>query len=172
MPKYLIRVDDICEGFNFKNFQRFKKIMFEYNIQPILAVVPNNGDKNLIVQKALSKVFFWKLIKNLQLKYKWTIGIHGYDHVYLSRNGGIMKTNNASEFVGISRQKQKNKLVKSLKIFDKYKVNTNLFIAPAHSFDVVTLSILSELNINNISDGFFNYPGVDKRGIFWLPQQH
>ena len=31
--------------------------------------------------------------------------------------------------------------------------------------------ILSELNINNISDGFFNYPGVDKRGIFWLPQQ-
>ena len=171
MPKYLIRVDDICESFNFKNFLKFKNIMLKFNIKPILAVVPNNKDKNLIFKKEITKPFFWKLIKNLQLKHKWTIGIHGYDHVYLSKNCGMMQINNASEFAGISKKRQKNKLIKSLNIFNKNNVNTDLFIAPAHSFDDTTLNILKELNINNISDGFFKYPGVDNKGIFWLPQQ-
>lgn len=171
MQKYLIRVDDICENFNFRNFQKFKKIMLKFNIKPILAVVPNNRDKNLIFKNEITKSSFWQLIKILQLRYKWTIGIHGYDHVYLSRNSGMLKINDASEFAGISQKKQKDKLIKSLKIFNKYKVDTDLFIAPAHSFDDITLSVLKELNIKNISDGFFKYPGFDKKGIFWMPQQ-
>ena len=42
--KYLIRIDDICEGLNIQNFKKRKliDILTTHKIRPIIAVVPNN----------------------------------------------------------------------------------------------------------------------------------
>ena len=52
-----------------------------------------------------------------------------------------------------------------------YSLSSDLFIAPAHSFDKNTLKVLIENGIRSISDSFYTYPGQDKNGLFWIPQQ-
>ena len=46
--KYLIRIDDICEGLNVVNFYKIIDILNRYKIKPIIAVIPLNKDKNLV----------------------------------------------------------------------------------------------------------------------------
>ena len=104
--KYLIRVDDICNGCNLKNFLKFKKILLKYKIKPIIAVIPNNRDPNLLYQKLETNKIFWKRIKNLQQNLGWTIGMHGYNHIYSNSNSGMLKINKFSEFAGVSEKIQ------------------------------------------------------------------
>ncbi len=169
--KYLIRVDDICEGLNLKNFNKLKYVFETYNIRPIVAVIPNNKDKNLVYENSIYGENFWVLIKSLEKKFKWKVGIHGFEHNYVQKNSGILRINNFSEFAGLEYSHQKQKIEKALNIFNKYNLSTDLFIAPAHSFDKITLKVLIDLGINKISDGFYTYPGKDKNGLFWIPQQ-
>lgn len=169
--KYLIRVDDICEGFNLTNFNRIKYIFEAFNIRPIIAVVPNNKDEKLIYQNSIYGENFWTLINSLEKKFKWKVGIHGFEHNYTNNNSGILKINNFSEFSGLAYFDQKKKIENALNIFNRYNLSTDLFIAPAHSFDKNTLKVLIDLGINKISDGFYTYPGKDESGLFWIPQQ-
>ncbi len=50
-------------------------------------------------------------------------------------------------------------------------MHSDLWIAPGHSFDRTTVSILRELGVTSISDGYSISPYTDKQGIFWIPQQ-
>lgn len=169
--KYLIRVDDICNGCNLKNFLKFKKILLKYKIKPIIAVIPNNRDPNLLYQKLETNKIFWKRIKNLQQNLGWTIGMHGYNHIYSNSNSGMLKINKFSEFAGVSEKIQSLKIKEGIKIFKKYKIFPQLFIAPAHSFDSNTLKSLKKNSIDCISDGFFKFPGIDNNNVMWIPQQ-
>lgn len=169
--KYLIRIDDICNGFNLKNFLKIKKILIKYKINPILAVIANNKDQKLIYKKKEKDYLFWRRIYFLQSKLNWTIGIHGYNHVYENINSGILKLNNYSEFAGLSLKKQNKKIIQAINIFKKNKIFPKLFIAPAHSFDLNTLKVLKKNKLDFISDGFFIHPGHDKNHLFWIPQQ-
>ena len=49
--RYLIRIDDICEGLNIQNFKKLIDILKTHKIRPIIAVVPNNKDKNLNISQ-------------------------------------------------------------------------------------------------------------------------
>ena len=101
----------------------------------------------------------------------WTIGLHGYQHEYVTRNCGILGRNNFSEFAGLSPQEQEHKLKLALRIFQREGVDPLVWVAPGHSFDEVTLAILKNVGILRVSDGYFLFPHRDSSGILWVPQQ-
>ena len=169
--RYLIRVDDICEGLNLYNFNKIIKIFNDFEIEPIIAVVPENKDIKLKFPGSVYGENFWKLIKKLQDDCNWKVGIHGYQHKYITKKSGLLKINKFSEFAGLNYADQMLKLEKSIMIMKQYNLSTDLFIAPGHSFDKNTLKALVNVGFKSICDGFFSNPGKDKNGLFWIPQQ-
>jgi hypothetical protein len=166
--RYLLRFDDICPTMNWTIWERIERILDEANIKPILAVIPDNQDPELRIEA--EKSGFWERVRSWQAK-GWTIGLHGYQHVYVNREPGILGLNANSEFSGLDRKEQGRKLDAAIAVFARERVATDLWIAPSHSFDGITLELLRDRGLRALSDGFFALPGIDDRGIFWLPQQ-
>jgi hypothetical protein len=96
--------------------------------------------------------------------------LHGYTHIHTTNSSGIIGLNKRSEFAGLSRALQEEKIIKAIKIFKKNGVTPNCWIAPSHSFDKTTVEILVSHGIFVISDGFFNQP-INYLGAIWVPQQ-
>jgi len=166
--KYIIRIDDACPTKNHKNWNRLEMILNSYNIKPIVAVVPNNKDKKLMVDSIDSR--FWKDVKRWQNK-NWEIALHGFEHKYSTKHKSIVPINEYSEFAGVSLEEQKYKIREGIKIFKKHNISCRAWIAPAHSFDENTIKALqSESDINIISDGIAWSPYY-KYNMYWIPQQ-
>lgn len=165
--RYLIRFDDVCPSMNWVIWEQIEAILSRHNIKPILAVVPDNKDPKLGTSNYTPD--FWERVRCWQSA-GWSIGLHGYQHVYETNYAGIVGHNNYSEFAGLPYSTQRNKLLKAIEIFKREGLLTNLWIAPAHSFDITTVRILAELEINVISDGYYRRP-VQNLGSIWIPQQ-
>jgi predicted deacetylase len=84
---------------------------------------------------------------------------------------GMMKLTAQSEFAGLSRAEQAEKLRQGLAIFEANGVRADAWVAPSHSFDSVTVELLRELGVPVISDGLWPNAFMDKRGTLWIPQQ-
>ena len=166
MPKYWIRFDDICPTMNWNTWEIIEDILLKYDVKPMIAVVPNNKDPYLIVDKENNK--FWMKVRFWQEK-GWLIGIHGYEHKPVGRTkSNFFPIKSVTEFVGLSYEKQLEKIDKSLNIFKKEKINSKLWISPGHTFDDITLRILKEKGIEMISDSFF--PKIGRyQGFIWIP---
>jgi peptidoglycan/xylan/chitin deacetylase (PgdA/CDA1 family) len=143
-------------------------ILQEQQIKPILAVVPDNQDERL--QISPPDKYFWRRVRTWQTR-GWTIAMHGWQHRYVTTDGGIIGINKYSEFAGLRRAEQERKLQAGRRILADEGIPSDVWIAPAHSFDRVTLAILRELQFRYISDGFFPLPHVDELGMMWIPQQ-
>lgn len=148
-------------------WNRIEPILIEYNIKPILAVVPLNLDSNLDVM--CPRGDFWKWVRECQER-GWTIALHGFNHLYQTQESGLVGINNRSEFAGLPLEVQRKKLAHALSIFKFNGINAEAWVAPAHSFDSNTVKLLRDFNINVISDGFFFRP-VKYIDSIWLPQQ-
>lgn len=167
MTSYLIRMDDIHPNMNYDRFNTFCQLLDKYNIKPILGVIPNNKDKSLNIGEYI-KDFFLK-IKKLQ-ENGYIVSLHGYEHKYSKKESGIMGINQYSEFAGLSYEEQNNKITKGLEILNSNGIKTDMFMAPAHSFDQNTINALVANGITMITDGFYLYPYF-KEGIWYIPQQ-
>ena len=168
MKKYILRLDDACETMHWTNWEKIFEITDSYGIKPIIAVVPNNKDPKLMVDSPRKN--FWQLMKQYQEK-GYYIAMHGYDHVYITRQGGLVPINNKSEFAGLSKEKQREKIVKAWNIFLQHQIEPKIWVAPSHTFDEITLEVIKEeTTIEIISDGIAYYPYVEK-DFFWIPQQ-
>jgi hypothetical protein len=84
---------------------------------------------------------------------------------------GILRLNRQSEFAGLSYEEQSEKLHKGLEVFAREGIQADAWVAPAHSFDWVTVSALAALGIHTISDGMALAPFRDPEGNVWIPQQ-
>jgi len=166
--KYLIRFDDICPTMNWETWAAIENVLLEFKIQPMLAVVPDNQDPHL--QVAPARPDFWQQVRRWQ-NLGWTIGLHGYQHRYVTTDAGMVGLNHYSEFAGLPVATQEAKLQKGLAIFERERVRAEVWIAPAHAFDAATIQALKKLRINFISDGFFVFPRVEPDGMLWVPQQ-
>lgn len=167
-PRYLIRFDDVCPTMNWNIWHRMEKTLDAFRVKPILAVIPDNRDEELMVAAANDR--FWETVRQWQAR-GWTIGLHGYQHAHLTRDGGLLRMSRWSEFSGLSRATQYTRLQSALEICKHNGVAPEIWVAPAHSFDAETLSCLYDLGIRCLSDGFAIYPHLDARGILWVPQQ-
>ncbi len=166
--KYLIRFDDICSTMNWTIWDSIEKILIDANVSPIVAIVPENRDKKLKVD--FSRTDFWERVR-LWKSLGWTIGLHGYQHLYSTSNAGLLCLNHYSEFAGLSREEQKTKFCRAFEIFEREGIKPEVWVAPAHSFDSITITVLKELQIHYISDGYSLFPYLDSQGLLWIPQQ-
>jgi len=89
-------------------------MLLEMDIKPIIAVIPDNRDREFFIEK--EKEDFWDYVRERQ-KIGWVIGVHGYQHLYITRNGGILGINPCSEFAGLSEREQEEKIVRALEVF-------------------------------------------------------
>lgn len=150
-----IRMDDITPDMDWERFRAFKEILDELGIKPLIGIVPDNRDDNL--HRAEAKDDFWEYIRELQDN-GWCIAMHGYQHVYTTKKGGLFPLNRFSEFAGVPLDEQKKMLQNGTEILKRHGIHTEIFMAPAHSYDRNTLKALKELGYNKITDGFGNSP--------------
>lgn len=166
--KYLVRFDDICPTMNWDRWAEIEDVLSITGIAPILAVVPDNKDSKLMVEPPHPD--FWERVRAWQGR-GWAIALHGYQHLYVTEDSGIIGLNARSEFAGLSADEQEKKLRAGIDVFRDEGILPDLWVAPAHSFDHTTVSILARLGITTISDGFFFAPHTDEDGVAWIPQQ-
>ena len=165
--RYLLRFDDICPTMNWRVWERIEPVLDAHRTKPILAVVPDNRDPQLAVHEPRED--FWARVRTWQAK-GWCIALHGYQHRYVTQEPGLIGLNAFSEFAGLPETEQRDKLVRALAVFRDNGVRADAWVAPAHSFDEVTVRLLLELGIDTISDGFYFRP-VRRQGALWIPQQ-
>ncbi|HYM79474.1 MAG TPA: DUF2334 domain-containing protein [Candidatus Dormibacteraeota bacterium] len=166
--RYLIRFDDLCPTMNWSMWARIESLLIEQEIRPFLAVVPDNQDRKLAV--APGHPGFWKEVRKWQAR-GWTIGLHGYQHTYVTQDAGLIGIQRRSEFAGLPSAEQEDILLKALDIFHAERVDPQVWIAPAHSFDRNTVAALVKTGLSVISDGLALEPHADEDGVFWIPQQ-
>jgi len=169
MPsRFLVRFDDICPTMKWSVWNRVEEILRSRQVRPILGVIPDNQDNRLEFEPADPR--FWDRVRQWQA-WGWTIGLHGYQHRYTSDEAGIVGIKDASEFAGVSLREQCCRLRKGAKIFRDQGIDPRVWVAPGHSFDGTTISLLSEIGVSAISDGLFVTPRRDPNGMLWVPQQ-
>lgn len=165
--RYLVRFDDVCPTMNWAMWDRIAAVLEELDIRPIVAIVPDNRDPSLNV--APPRDDFWERVRRWQAA-GWFIALHGHQHLYVTRDAGLVGINPFSEFAGLPYETQKLKLVSALQIMRHHGVRPDGWVAPGHSFDATTVRVLLELGIDVISDGFYRRP-VKRLGATWIPQQ-
>ena len=163
--KIAIRMDDITPAMDWERFEAFRALLDEYGLKPLIGVVPDNRDENL--NRSGEREGFWELVKELQ-ESGWTVALHGYRHVYTEKKGGIFPLNDFSEFAGVSYEKQLKMLERGKQILEGHGIRTDIFMAPAHSYDKNTLAALKQVGFRRITDGFGSRP-YQWRGMIFYP---
>jgi predicted deacetylase len=166
--RYLVRFDDVCPTMNWAVWDTIEPLLIGNGVRPLLAVVPDNRDAALEVGAPLDD--FWSRVRAWQAR-GWAIGLHGYQHRYVTAEPGLLGLDARSEFVGLTEDEQAQKLSSALAIFRREGVRADIWIAPGHSFDATTIATLRRLGVNAVSDGFEPFPARDADGTFWVPQQ-
>ena len=151
---YIIRLDDASYLMDTKKWEHIERLLDKYSIKPIVGVIPKNEDQEF--QKYVYDDHFWEKALNWQNK-GWLIALHGFEHKYITNNGGINPIHNRSEFAGLSIIEQREKIKNGYSILLKHKLNPTIFFAPSHTYDDNTLlAIKEETNIRIISDTIAN----------------
>jgi predicted deacetylase len=167
--RYLIRLDDACATMNRHKWDLVEAMLDEHSIKPIVAVVPDNQDPELMFDARDAK--FWDKVRGWVAK-GWTVAMHGYRHVMHSTDAKLLVPfYNRSEFAGLSLADQAAKIKAGWQLFLAQGVVPQVWVAPAHSFDRLTLgAVQTETSIRVVSDGIAWNPYEDC-GFHWIPQQ-
>ena len=164
----LIRLDDIAANMNWHLMEKCEKLFDKHNIKPLLGVVSNNKDPELLSNQ--KKDNFWDQIRKWHNK-NWEIAMHGYTHIYDSDTNkkDYFNYGGKSEFFGHSYEVQSSRIKKSLEIFNNEKIKIRSFFAPNHTYDHNTFAALRDNNIYNIIDGYGIMP-FKKDNLNFIPQ--
>ena len=167
-PTYLIRLDDACETMHREKWDRIERLLDMYHVKPLVGVIPQNKDSSFLYQTA--DPYFWNTVKKWERK-GWSIGMHGYEHVYTTTNGGLVPIRHRSEFAGVPKNMQQEKIQKAWDIFVTQGIVPKYWVAPGHSFDAETLCALQACtNIRVVSDGI-SFCSFTQAGFLWIPVQ-
>ena len=167
MGKYIIRLDDASEFRDVEKWNRIEEIFDRYGIKPLVGVIPNNKDEKLTAYEKDEK--FWERVHSW-IEKGWVIALHGYDHVYLTKDGGINPINKKSEFAGVPLDVQREKIKKGVEILRSHGINPKVFFAPAHTFDENTLIALKEESDIRIISDTVATKSYTKYGFTFVPQ--
>ncbi|WP_088188417.1 DUF2334 domain-containing protein [Desulfosporosinus sp. FKA] len=146
----LIRFDDICPTMNWIQWGRAEDIFTQFNVRPLIGVIPDCSDPDLKIDPPRED--FWDYIKLLQ-SCGYAIAMHGFQHVFDINVQGIVNSGTRSEFAGHSYEIQYEKIKKGKEILLKHGIETDIFFAPAHSYDWNTIKALSDNGFKYMSDG-------------------
>ena len=176
MSKIIVRFDDLSEYSLCGLWDRIEKMLVEHNIQPIVAVVPENLDATISkdgqLVEQVSRSEFWKRVRKWQSDYGWEIAAHGLNHKLVTTSDNIMWFSKLSEYADLSFDEKKRSIKKTLEIFKNEDVRVRTWVAPAHGFDRDILKILRNFDFKYVSDGFYFSPVFDRfSGLVFVPQQ-
>ncbi len=165
---YLFRIDDVCHQIkNETLLRRLLEIFAQYQVVPLVGVVPCNQDKTLCSD---SSTYRLEELKPLIAKKAVEISLHGYTHQYENQEGGIWRLALDSEFAGVPEELQQERLQKGVDAVERILgVTPKFFFAPSHSYDVTTLRVLTKLKMS-VSDGIALYPFY-LEGVWHVPAQ-
>lgn len=163
--KIAFRLDDITPDMDMNKFQRVYEIFAKAGIKPLIGVVPDCRDKLLHYEE--NKSDFWDLVRKLQGE-GWIVAQHGYQHVYETKDSGILGINSFSEFAGLSYETQLDKLKKGKSILKENGVISGIFMAPGHTYDENTIEALKKCGFSHVTDGYTKQP-VRYNEICFIP---
>ena len=164
----LIRIDDIAENMNWDLMEKSELLFEEYGIKPVLGVIPNNKDNELLSYS--KKNNFWEQVRNWRDK-GWEIAMHGYTHVYdkICKNEDYFNYGGGSEFCGHTLETQISRIKNGLQKFKNEKIKIRSFFAPNHTYDKNTFIALKNFRINEVIDGYGLMPYIEN-DIKFIPQ--
>jgi len=165
--QYLVRFDDLCPTITPDRWERFRNLIEQSGVRPILAIVPDNHDTDL--KHAPADPAFWEQVRRLEAAGA-TIAVHGYRHLCHSRGKSLLDLHRSSEFAGVKYELQRDWIRAGFRILREKGLHPKLWIGPRHGFDRNTIRALTTLGVNYISDGFARVP-FQRHGITWIPQQ-
>ena len=157
-------MDDITPDMDWGKFEFFQELFKQNGVTPLLGIVPSNCDENL--KKDEPREDFWEKMQQLQ-KNGYVMALHGCHHVYQTQKGGMFPLNDFSEFAGRSYEDQYKDLQLADHILKEHGIETDIFMAPAHSYDTNTLKALKELGYTKLTDGFGNKPYIWDKITFY-----
>lgn len=160
-----IRMDDITPDMDWAKFLRFKELCDLYQVKPLIGVVPENQDAMLHIDEERDD--FWECLLQLE-KEGWVIAQHGYTHIYSTKKKGCFPLNAISEYAGKPYEEQLANLKKGKQILESHGIYTDIFMAPAHSYDKNTLKALKEVGFSKLTDGFGDRP-YEWKGLTFYP---
>ncbi|MDD6203118.1 MAG: DUF2334 domain-containing protein [Lachnospiraceae bacterium] len=160
-----IRLDDITPDMNWENFYKMKEILDRENLKPLLGVVPDNQDSMLRCGEKNES--FFEIIKKLQAE-GFVVSQHGYRHLYETKDKGILKMNPFSEFAGTPYETQLEKIRKGKEELVRHGIETDIFMAPGHTFDHNTLKALKMCGFSYVTDGYY-HKNYSYKGLVFLP---
>ena len=140
--KYILRLDDIAPNMHWENLSCLKSALKRTGVRPVAGVVPDNRDPYLLANPPCP-TSFWDEIREMR-DLGWEIAMHGYQHLPLTRDGGVLGLNDRSEFAGLPYEQQLDRLILGRRILEQHGLHTDVFIAPGHSFDASTIRALLE----------------------------
>jgi predicted deacetylase len=167
--KYILRLDDACHQMPLEKWKIFETFFDKNNIKPIIGVIPLNKDNSLGSETNHN---FWELIKSWKNK-GWSIAMHGLHHQCkkIKPEDSFFKFGNKSEFVGKSLEDQTKIVEQSILCFRENNIEPNIFMAPSHTFDLLTLKALElSTRIRIVTDGF-SFRTFKKNNFIFIPQQ-
>lgn len=169
MSRYILRLDDASDYMDLEKWTRMERLLDKHQIKPIFGIILKNSDESL-VSKYERNPDFWSLMHGWMEK-GWIPAMHGYEHRYVTKDGGANPVNKRSEFAGLSYEEQAEKIRQGYQILAENNIKPGIFFAPSHTFDENTLeAIKAETPIRIISDTVAW--DVYKKGDFWfIPQQ-
>lgn len=148
---FSFRIDDVVPGMDWERFWNVIHMLERYNVKPLLGVVPDNKDSSIEPCEPICD--FWDVIRKFQ-EDGYPIAMHGYEHLYVTKEAGLFPINKDSEFAGLSYEEQYKKIKVGKEILKEHGICTDIFMAPSHSFDENTLKALAENGFQYITDGF------------------
>ncbi len=165
---YYLRLDDACPTWHRERWLRVLDLLSDRGVIPLIAVVPDNRDPDLVHQKP--DPGFWDQVKTWQGA-GWVLGLHGYQHRLQKRPRGLVPRNAYGEWAGEDPEHQRETMRRAWALVRQQGWLPSWWVAPAHNMDRGTLQALeSETSIRNISDGWTRRP-YRRWGFVWLPQQ-
>jgi predicted deacetylase len=169
MPaEYLIRLDDACPTMDGVRWASLEEMLDRHGVRPIVAIVPENADPDLI--RGSADAGFWARAK-MWASRGWSIALHGHRHQLRRVRGSLVSSSHYAEFTGLPWAEQRHRIREGIRIMVGQGLRPEIWVAPAHGFDLATLQALrEESTIRTISDGFACRPFVHL-GFTWLPQQ-
>jgi Uncharacterized protein conserved in bacteria (DUF2334) len=146
---------------------RFETLCAQFAIRPILAVVPENRDPDLVFDPADPE--FWQRVLAHE-ETGATIALHGFGHAGNRTVRGLVPLHRHSEFAGVEAALQRAWIHNGLEILRDHGLHPRLWAAPRHGFDRNTLKALRDEGIRYLSDGFTSHP-IGRGEVGWIPQQ-
>ena len=165
--QYLLRFDDLCPTVAADRWHRLQSLIEEFNLKPILAIVPDNHDPEL--QLSPPDPDFWPQMRALESAGA-AIALHGYRHLCSSPGRSLIPLHRITEFAGIPAANSANWIHLGLEILRSHGLNPRIWVAPRHGFDRHTLTALRQEGIEILSDGLARIP-FTRGGLTWIPQQ-